>query len=197
MFAKDFRKKAWQSLSGNWGIAILAYVLFMIVNSVASFVPLASIVIAGPLSVGLAAVYLSISRKEKAGVEQLLDGTKNFVNTFVAGLLVSLFTALWTLLFIIPGIVKTYAYSMTFYILRDHPEMTASEAINRSQEMMYGNKWKLFCLHFSFIGWLLLSVLTCGLLTFMVVPYIEQAQAEFYRHLIGESDVQEQEEVIV
>jgi len=197
MFAKDFRKKAWQSLSGNWGLAILVYFLYMIVSSVASFVPLAPIVIAGPLSIGCAAVYLSIARREKAGVEQLLDGTKNFVNSFVAYLLVTVFTALWTLLFIIPGIIKAFSYSLTFYILRDHPEMSATEAIRRSEEMMKGHKWQLFCLYFSYIGWFMLCILSCGLLTFMVMPYMMQANVEFYRHLNGESDVQEQEEEVI
>ena len=196
MFAKDFRKKAWQSLSGNWGIAILVYVLYLIVAAVASIIPFGSLVIAGPLAVGCASVYLSIARKENASVGQLLDGTKNFVNSFLAYLLVILFTTLWMFLFIIPGIIKAFSYSMTFHILRDHPEMTATEAMKRSQEMMKGHKWQLFCLYFSYIGWFLLCSLTCGLLTFMVMPYMLQANTEFYRHLNGESDVQEQEEVI-
>lgn len=196
MFAKDFRKKAWQSLSGNWGIAILTYFLYLIVASVASIIPFGSLVIAGPLAVGCASVYLSIARKEEASVGQLLDGTKNFVNSFLAYLLVILFTFLWMLLFIIPGIIKAFSYSLTFHILRDHPEMTATEAMKRSQEMMKGHKWQLFCLYFSYIGWFLLCTLTCGLLTFMVMPYMLQANTEFYRHLNGESDVQEQEEVI-
>lgn len=196
MFAKDFRKKAWQSLSGNWGIAILVYFLYLIVASVASIIPFGSLVIAGPLAVGCASVYLSIARKENASVGQLLDGTKNFVNSFLAYLLVILFTFLWMLLFIIPGIIKAFSYSLTFHILRDHPEMTATEAMKRSQEMMKGHKWQLFCLYFSYIGWFLLCTLTCGLLTFMVMPYMLQANTEFYRHLNGESDVQEQEEVI-
>ena len=196
MFAKDFRKKAWQSLSGNWGIAILTYFLYLIVAGVASIIPFGSLVIAGPLAVGCASVYLSIARKENASVGQLLDGTKNFVNSFLAYLLVILFTFLWMLLFIIPGIIKAFSYSLTFHILRDHPEMTATEAMKRSQEMMKGHKWQLFCLYFSYIGWFLLCTLTCGLLTFMVMPYMLQANTEFYRHLNGESDVQEQEEVI-
>lgn len=196
MFAKDFRKKAWQSLSGNWGIAILTYFLYLIVAAVASIIPFGSLLIAGPLAVGCASVYLSIARKEEASVGQLLDGTKNFVNSFLAYLLVILFTTLWMFLFIIPGIIKAFSYSMTFHILRDHPEMTATEAMKRSQEMMKGHKWQLFCLYFSYIGWFLLCSLTCGLLTFMVMPYMLQANTEFYRHLNGESDVQEQEEVI-
>ena len=196
MFAKDFRKKAWQSLSGNWGIAILVYFLYLIVAGVASIIPFGSLVIAGPLAVGCASVYLSIARKEEASVGQLLDGTKNFVNSFLAYLLVILFTTLWMFLFIIPGIIKAFSYGLTFHILRDHPEMTATEAMKRSQEMMKGHKWQLFCLYFSYIGWFLLCSLTCGLLTFMVMPYMLQANTEFYRHLNGESDVQDQEEVI-
>jgi uncharacterized membrane protein len=87
------------------------------------------------------------------------------------------------MLFIIPGIVKSYSSAMSYYIMCDNPEMGANEAITRSREMMNGHKWQLFCLHFSFIGWILLSMLTCGLLLFMVTPYMNAATAEFYEKL--------------
>lgn len=188
MFARDFRKKAWQSLTNNWGIAILAYLLCTI--AVAAFVStcFGALVIEGPLMVGYAALTLTISRREQPNIEQLFSGTKYFVNTFVAGLLVTVYTLLWSLLFIIPGIIKGLGYSMTYFILQDNPGMQGSEAVRRSEEMMYGHKWELFCLQFSFIGWILLCMLTCGLLTLIVGPYMMQAQAEFYRHIKGEQD---------
>lgn len=194
MFAKDFRQRAWQSLSGNWGIAILAYLLVGIVNGVAASatVGIGSWLIAGIVGVGYASFSLSLGRRENTQIEQLLDGTKDLGNNFMAGLLVSLYTFLWTLLFIVPGVIKALSYSMTYYILRDNPGMLASEAIKRSEEMMMGHKWQLFCIYLSFIGWILLSFLTCGILMFMVVPYMMQTSAEFYRYLNAERDFYQQ-----
>ena len=91
--------------------------------------------------------------------------------------------ALWSLLFVIPGIIATYSYSMSFYILRDNPDMDANAARKASIEMMKGNKWKLFCLELSFIGWMLLSMLTFGILLLWVGPYMETAKAAFYEEL--------------
>ena len=194
MFAKDFRQRAWQSLSGNWGIAILAYFLVGIVNGVAASatVGVGSWLIAGIVGVGYASFSLSLGRRENTQIEQLLDGTKDLGNNFMAGLLVSLYTFLWTLLFIVPGVIKALSYSMTYYILRDNPGMLASEAIKRSEETMMGHKWQLFCIYLSFIGWILLSFLTCGILMFMVVPYMMQTSAEFYRYLNAERDFYQQ-----
>ena len=194
MFAKDFRQRAWQSLSGNWGIAILAYLLVGIVSGVAASatVGVGTWLIAGIVGVGYASFSLSLGRRENTQIEQLLDGTKDLGNNFMAGLLVSLYTFLWTLLFVVPGVIKALSYSMTYYILRDNPGMLASEAIKRSEEMMMGHKWQLFCIYLSFIGWILLSFLTCGILMFMVVPYMMQTSAEFYRYLNAERDFYQQ-----
>ena len=192
MYARDFRKRAWQSLRGNWSIGILASLIYIGVGVVVANVPFGALVIAGPLSVGYVSVFLALARRENASLGRMLEVANDFLGTFLAGLLVSLFTFLWTLLFIIPGIIKSYSYSMTYYILRDNPGMPASEAIRCSKEMMDGHKWELFCLHFSFIGWNLLSILTCGILSIFVSPYQVQADAEFYRYLNAEPDYYEQ-----
>lgn len=98
-------------------------------------------------------------------------------------LLVAIKSVLWTCLFIIPGIIKMFEYSMIPYILADNPEITCKEAFKLSKQMMKGNKWRLFKLEFSFIGWLLLCVLTLGVGTFFLLPYTEAATAEFYAEL--------------
>ena len=74
---------------------------------------------------------------------------------------------------------------MTYFILKDNPEMSATDAITESRKMMDGNKWRLFCLDFSFIGWILLSILTCGILIFVVEPYMLAARAAFYESIKG------------
>ena len=90
---------------------------------------------------------------------------------------------LWTLLFIIPGIIKSYEYAMIPYILADDPEITSKDAFKKSKQMMNGNKWRLFKLEFSFIGWFILCVLTLGIGTFFLIPYVNAANAEFYVEL--------------
>jgi uncharacterized membrane protein len=99
------------------------------------------------------------------------------------GFLKNLFIILWSLLFVIPGIVKTYSYAMAYYIKYDHPEYNWKMCIDESRRMMDGHKWRLFCLHFSFIGWELLGALAFGIGTLWVTPYKQAAEANFYDDL--------------
>ena len=184
--AKDFRAEALAALTGQWGYAILFCLLVdVLLGSSGSFTAgFMILVLTGPLTVGLAGVFLRFIRRQKADVIDLFDGFKNFVNTMIGGLLYSLFLVLWGMLFIIPGIIKSYSYAMTFFIMSDNPEIDGMEAITQSRKMMDGNKWRLFCLDFSFIGWLLLSILTCGVLYIVYVgPYMQAAHAAFYQSI--------------
>ena len=88
---------------------------------------------------------------------------------------------LWMLLLIVPGIIASYSYAMTGYILAENPDLSPKEAMRKSKEMMEGNRWRLFCLQFSFIGWSLLAVLTLGIGNLWLVPYEQGAIAAFYR----------------
>ena len=112
--------------------------------------------------------------------------------TAAARLLQTLYILLWSLLFIIPGIIAAYSYSMTGYILAENPNMPADEAIARSKQMMDGNRWRLFCLQISFIGWSILSsLLTFGIGDLWLTPYRQAASAVFYREISG-TEVQEE-----
>ena len=95
--------------------------------------------------------------------------------------LMTLFTTLWSLLLIIPGYIKYYAYALTPYILIDNPELSANQAINLSIKMMKGHKLDLFILHLSFIGWFFLSIFTLGIGLLWLMPYMMAAQAAFYQ----------------
>ena len=86
---------------------------------------------------------------------------------------------------------------MTYYIMLDDPKISANDARKKSMEMMQGHRWELFCLLFSFVGWLLLSILTLGILLLWVQPYMEVAVAEFYRNLKGEQDILSAETPII
>jgi uncharacterized membrane protein len=187
MKARDFRAKAWAACKGNWGVAILSLIIVSIITGICGVIPavgsLITLVITGPLMLGLAVVFSKLIQGEKAEIANLFDGFKNFVNSFLLYILNSLFTVLWSLLFVIPGIVMSYAYSMSFYILKDNPELSANEARKQSIEMMRGNKWRLFCLDLSFIGWVLLSILTLGILMLWVSPVQQASHAAFYESL--------------
>ena len=89
------------------------------------------------------------------------------------------------LLFIIPGIIASYSYAMTPYILAEHPELKAREAMQKSKEMMDGHRWRFFCLQMSFFGWALLSILTLCIGLLWLVPYEYAAYAAFYREVSG------------
>lgn len=109
----------------------------------------------------------------------------NWKTTLCAALLQGLYVFLWSLLFIIPGIIASYSYAMTYYVLADDPGLSAREAISYSKDMMWGNRSRLFCLWFSFIGWELLGVLSFGIGMLWVAPYENMATAAFYREISG------------
>ena len=124
---------------------------------------------------------LRASREEETGgLETLFACFQQFWRFFSAILLMGLFTALWTMLFVIPGIVAIYAYSQTIYIMLDHPEMSAMEAIAASKQMMRGHKAELLVLELSFIGWAIVAGFTFGILLIWLEPYMQVSRANFY-----------------
>ena len=178
------KANAKENLRGNWGTAILVLLIAHVLLSASSMVvAVGELILLGPLETGVALVFLKLSYREPAEVGDLFQPFQNFVNTFFAGFLSAIFTFLWSLLFVIPGIVKALSYSQVYYIMSDHPEYTGREAIDASREMMRGHKGELFVLQLSFIGWFLLSALTFGLLMFYVMPYYQSTLTEYYRYL--------------
>ena len=187
---RQIKTEAKAALSGNWGIAIGIWVVYLVLSAVIALTFIGSIILSGVLAFGFMAAYLTLVRTKNTSFETLFSGFSNFGTTCVVGILQTIFLTLWSLLFIIPGIVKTYSYSMTYYILHDNPNLSASEAITESRRMMNGYKGKLFCLDLSFIGWFLLSALTLGLLGFYVLPYYNAARARFYEALKNKTTVE-------
>ena len=127
-----------------------------------------------------------VDRRKEAKIETMFGYFSFWKTTAVSRLLQSVYILLWSLLFIIPGIMAAYSYSMTGYIPAENPNMTADEAIARSKQMMDGNRWRLFCLQISFIGWSILSsLLTFGIGDLWLTPYRQAASAAFYREVSG------------
>ncbi|MBO5415269.1 MAG: DUF975 family protein [Clostridia bacterium] len=189
MSNSQIRARAREALGNSifeerWLFALLVGLIITAINSVASYIPFASLIIVGPLGVSAAGIFLSIMRTgEKARIEGMFDGFKDFAPNLLLGLMISLFTFLWSLLFIIPGIIKGLSYSMAYYIKIDHPEYDWKACIEESKKMTYGYKWQIFCLQLSFIGWILLGMLCCGIGVLWVTPYSSAALAEFYNQL--------------
>ena len=190
---KVFRANARAQLGGgifanNWLMALLVCFIHSAIMGAISATGVGSIATAllnGFFMFGLARVFLQLirSQKDKIDVGDLFCGTEHFGSLVLLGLMHFLFIFLWTLLFIIPGIIKSYSYAMAFYIKHDHPEYDWKQCIDESRRMMDGHKWQLFCLDFSFVGWFLLGFLCCGIVTLWVTPYQQAARANFYENL--------------
>ncbi len=179
--------QARECLRGKWGLAAGTTTLFMLLTAVVQAAPgvgsIIGLVIGGPLAVGFATFILAIVRNNTPKSSQVFDGFSIFGTALGAYLLQLLFVMLWTLLLIIPGIIAGLSYSMTYYIIVDDTAIGPLEAITKSKQMMYGNKWKLACMSGRFIGWMLLCIPTLGLGLLWLLPYMATSVAEFYEEI--------------
>ena len=157
--------------------------LFFILIALTVVWSLARLVLGGAVSLGYATFNLKLVDGETPRFDDLFSQFHRIWPAFCLSFLTELFVLLWSLLFVIPGILAALSYAMAPYILAENPDMTAMEALAASKELMRGNRWRLFCLGISFIGWNLLCVLTLGIGFLWLLPYEEAAQAAFYRAL--------------
>ena len=184
----DFAGQHIYTTNGGWNEALTG--LFI---SGATFIILAALVmmvvyfvLGSVVGVGYARFNLDlVDRQKEPEIGMIFGYFAHWKTTAAAKFLQGLYVFLWSLLFVIPGIIAGYSYAMTGYILAEHPELTASEAIEQSKQMMYGNRFRLFCLQFSFIGWDLLCTLTLGIGNLWLRPYKQAAEAAFYREVSG------------
>lgn len=173
--------------------------IFMLILSILAFTALVftlvHFIVGGAATLGYAKFNLNLVDAKPASFADLFSEFSRFGAGFVMQLLRTVYTFLWSLLFVIPGIYASYGYAMTPYIMLEQPELTPNEAITKSKELMHGNRWRLFCLEISFIGWILLAaLLTCGIGLLWVTPYMEAATAAFYREICEEKYGKEQKE---
>ncbi len=194
--ASQMRAAARVALSGKWGGAVILTLIYMLImgavpmavnyclfNGSSSIVQLLLL----PLSYSFVVAFLENGRNgNEYKANQLFEGFYDYKRIFLTFLLVVVYTLLWMLLFVIPGIIKSYSYSMTAYILKDNPDLKYDAAIERSMEMMQGHKFDLFYLQLTFIGWGLLCLLTGGIGFFWLSPYMASATANFYEDVKAE-----------
>lgn len=183
--ARDFRHKAAESCKPYSGMLALTTLVYLLIVAALSYTGLGLLILGGPLTIGYVTLIKNTIYGTDPKLENIFDGFGKFGDAFITYLLYEIFLCLWTLLFIIPGIIKTYSYALTFYLVKDEG-LSGTEAITKSRQMMHGHKWRLFCLEFSYIGWILLCILTFGILFLWVNPKMEAAKYHFYLDLKGE-----------
>lgn len=185
----DLKARAKQMMSGNIGMLIVCFIIVAALTGVCNVIPyvgwIASICITGPLTLGSAYIYLNLTRGFEPDVNILFSGFQRFVDTLVLTLLIGVFTFLWSLLLVVPGIIKAISYSQAYYILAEHPGMSGKEALDESIAMMDGHKMDYFVLLLSFIPWMLLCGITCGIASLYVVPYMNATFVNFYEAIKG------------
>ena len=195
----EIRSAARATLSGHWTeAAMLTFVYCIVAWAFSALVggleyvqqglgTVASLLLL-PLGWGYAVTFLSNARGEEDpfNVSRMFDGYKDFSRIFTTVLLTQIYILLWTLLLIIPGIIKSLSYAMTPFVLRDNPEMKNNEAIELSMKMMNDHKGELFWLYLTFIGWGILCILTLGIGYFWLAPYMQASMAQFYEEVKAE-----------
>lgn len=142
-----------------------------------------SVVISSLVSIGYAQFNIDLIEGNDPRIATLFSKGKQVGTAIIANLLVFIRVFIGTILFIIPGIIAAFQYSMVNYIIAENPGIKAREALERSKEMMRGNKFRFFRLSLSFLGWSILVVLTLGIAGIWVGPYIEASFAAFYKDI--------------
>lgn len=188
----ELKARAKSQLGGifeqNWLYAVLFVFIASALTGAASVVPvLGSLIVFGPMTYAISKMLIKLSRTgEKPDLNGLFDGFKDdFAGTFLIGFLTTIFVALWSMLFIIPGIVKSYAYSFAFYIKADHPDYEWRQCIEESKRLTQGHKGELFILDLSFIGWVIVGSLCLGVGMLWVDPYMGLTKVHFYNDLVA------------
>ncbi|HHT7068335.1 DUF975 family protein [Bacillus thuringiensis] len=205
----DLKGEALDSLEGKWGLAVGATLLISVImitfNFIVDFsftqilgwedmknsmiVDIITTFMVGPLTLGGYYLALHIIREKDARIGHIFrwftTGSK-FIKSFLLYIVVNIYIFLWFLLFIIPGIIKSFSYAMTYFIINDHPEYSINQAITESRRMMDGHKMEYFILCLSFIGWFILSCITLGIGFLWLIPYFYTTSAAFYEEIAEE-----------
>ena len=162
------------------------WTVLMPLVSLAGLLGIVSFILGGTVELGYAKFLLKQYDRKELQFSDLFSQFERFGTGFAQQFLRMLYTCLWALLLVIPGIVKGLSYAMTPFILEEHPEMTASEAIKASMKLMDGHKMDLFILGLTFLGWEILACLTMGIGFLFLNPYMNAAYAAFYRNISGQ-----------
>lgn len=194
----NYKNRALSALENKWGNFVLITFVFGLISGITqvllgnevgpailNLIGLVLFILALPLTWGYQTLFLGAVRGGEATAKDLFEGYNKelFSRVLTTTLLYYVYVFLWSMLLFIPGYIKAYSYAMTPYILKDNPEMKNNAAIEESMRMMDGHKLELFLLDLSFIGWAILSLLTCCIGFLWLVPYMNMARVNFYEDL--------------
>ncbi|MBF1520782.1 MAG: DUF975 family protein [Prevotella salivae] len=194
----NYKNRALSALENKWGnFVAITFVYGFIIGitqilsgdkdspAILHLIGLVLFILALPLTWGFQTLFLGAVRGGEATAKDMFEGYNKelFSRVLTTTLLYYVYVFLWSLLLLIPGCIKSYSYAMTPYILKDNPEMKNNAAIEESMRMMDGHKLELFLLDLSFIGWAILSILTCCIGFLWLVPYMNMARVNFYEDL--------------
>lgn len=194
----NYKNRALSALENKWGnFVLITFVYGLIIGitqvlsgdkdspAILHLIGLVLFILALPLTWGYQTLFLGAVRGGEATAKDLFEGYNKelFSRVLTTTLLYYVYVFLWSLLLLIPGCIKAYSYAMTPYILKDNPEMKNNAAIEESMRMMDGHKLELFLLDLSFIGWAILSILTCCIGFLWLTPYMNMARVNFYEDL--------------
>lgn len=190
---KGNAKNALRGRGGEMALTMLVFFALIIALSAIAWIPFIGVIavflIAPSLSLGVIMMMLNVARYKATNLSDIFNGFNYVLKAFGLMFMVGLFTYLWSLLLIVPGIIAACRYSMAFFIFADNPEIGVMDAINQSKEMTKGYKWSYFVLCLSFIGWEILASFTFGLLYFWLAPYMYVTYCYFYMKIKGETNV--------
>jgi uncharacterized membrane protein len=183
--------ETWNSLAGRWSPVLITFWAAMVCQGIPSAIPKVGgyigLLLSGPFCVGLGAYGLAIHRDKHLEWESLLQGFERPVRETLAFLMLLGLFLIGILLFVVPAILWMLSYSQTFFILADHPEMTARQAMQRSRELMYGHRLELAKLHLWQTGLFLLSSATLFIACLWLFPFFLASLARFYENIKVES----------
>lgn len=177
------KRSAKTALSGIWLKAAVATLLYVVILGVASSTYLGELLLAGPLGFGYVLFTMCLVDTGNSDLNMMFKGFDRFVQTLVAGLVMSLAVGLGFMLLIVPGIILALGFSMTYFIMADNAEISGIDALQESWNLMKGHKGDYFRLWLNFIGWWLLCIVTLGIATLWAKPYWTAASLNFYRRI--------------
>lgn len=180
----ELKSKAKQQLNGNTGILFICLLIYSVITGAVGMIPqigaVASLVISSPLAIGVVVILFKLRDGEAPRIGEMFEHFDIMGSAILLNIYMAVLTFLWSLLFVIPGIIAALSYSMAPFILAENKSITAMEAIKKSKEMMNGHKADLFVLYLSFFGWMLLVPLTFGIASIYVYPYMLATITNFY-----------------
>ena len=174
--------------NGGYLDSIVDIRVMSVILTVGVVMSLLWMIIGGAITLGYSSFYTRLVKGEPVQFGNLFGFFHQLWRGFCMQFVMGLFVALWSLLFIIPGIVASYSYAMTPYLMAEFQDLGVMDALRESKQLMKGNRFRLFCLQFSFFGWALLSVLSLGIGFLWLEPYMQAAAAAFYMDVTGRSE---------